>query len=335
MSACGKCEQPISRTKTSEADKLYCKSCKSYFHIACLNIKQNDLTFLRTSSWFCPNCVGEQRNSGQQSSDSIHVKTNVFQDTNMPSGSVTSMKSLEQLINDGHNKFFASIEELKNIVKTGQDRQNELSNIISRQSEIIDRQQELIETLRGDVGQLRVRLQLSEERIDEQEQYARRNTLEIHGVPEKENENVLETIADVGQAVGFNVTPCMVDACHRLVIKRGNPAGVKTQTRPPAAIIVKFVRRFDADQLMEFRRKSGVLRRQQVQGLEGQGPIYVNRSLTSKRRKLLGMARQLKKRGAIKDAWVDRTGSIRIRRDENDKFPLVIKSDHDLNFPRI
>ncbi|KAG8261958.1 hypothetical protein J6590_063504 [Homalodisca vitripennis] len=71
------------------------------------------------------------------------------------------------------------------------------------------------------------------------EQYSRRNTVDIFGVPESADENNLslkKTVIEIGTALGVKLTEDGIDACRRI-------SGGKN--RPTSCIIVKFLRRDD------------------------------------------------------------------------------------------
>ncbi|KAG8261625.1 hypothetical protein J6590_068165 [Homalodisca vitripennis] len=72
----------------------------------------------------------------------------------------------------------------------------------------------------------------------------RRNTAEIQGVPHDSND-VLNTVKPVGKALDIEITDSMVDSCHS---SRNRPF-----SDAPPGIIVKLVRRFDAEQLLAKR----------------------------------------------------------------------------------
>lgn len=265
------------------------------------------------------------------SSDSTPVKIN------KPSGNtVTSISTelFESLMNDftrdWNKKLDGCLNDIKGMIGSGETKHEELRKIVSQQSNIIERQQNLIDSLRADLLSTQRRLQTAEEKIDELEQYSRRNTIEVHGIPETHNEEIMDTVKEVGKSFGFNISPDMIDACHRL-----KPFRERTGMKPtPSSILVKFVRRRDADLMMELRKKQGMIRRHMIRGLDGQDPVFINRSLTAERRKLLGLARQLKRDGKINDAWVDHVCKIRIRK-EVDGRTLVIRNAEDLKFPSL
>lgn len=70
-----------------------------------------------------------------------------------------------------------------------------------------------------------------ETRLDELEQYGRRNNLRIFGVPEKQDENTDDIVLDIASKIGVDMDISYIDRCHRVGRK------VPGANRP---IIVKF-----------------------------------------------------------------------------------------------
>ena len=69
-----------------------------------------------------------------------------------------------------------------------------------------------------------------EEKYDDIEQYSRKFNLEIHGIPERKEEDVTQIILDLAEAIDADVREEDIDICHRLYKAEG-------KARP---IIVKF-----------------------------------------------------------------------------------------------
>ncbi|KAG8273356.1 hypothetical protein J6590_023868 [Homalodisca vitripennis] len=87
----------------------------------------------------------------------------------------------------------------------------------------------------------------------------------------------------------------MIDACHTL--------GKKVNTKDTPGIIVKFVRRVDAEALLKKRREKRDFSTRHL-NLASDNPIYINESLSPTRRRLLGMARQVRRERGYKWLWV-------------------------------
>lgn len=139
-----------------------------------------------------------------------------------------------------------------------------------------------------------------EEKVDELEQYSRRNSVRINGVPEAEGESTDKIVKVIGRAFGVDIEDGDIDRSHR-VGRSENDEGVKINR----AILVKFSsfvhkRRFtkekktlkDAD-LSEVCPASG-----------NQKPkVFLNDDLTRLRSQVAAKARTLKKNRIIQDTW--------------------------------
>ncbi|XP_046685216.1 uncharacterized protein LOC124370954 [Homalodisca vitripennis] len=179
-----------------------------------------------------------------------------------------------------------------------------------------------IEQLKSENVALKKHVVVLETRIEDLENYSRRNCVEIQGIPEEKEEQVSELVKKVGKALDVNITDSMIDACHRI--------GKKTSERNQArGIVVKFVRRTDKEELMKKRREKKRDFSTRHLGLTMDIPVYLNESLSPARRRLLAQARQLRKERGYKYIWL-RNGNILLRKEE--KAPVVeIRTQADLN----
>lgn len=96
-----------------------------------------------------------------------------------------------------------------------------MRNAIKQKDEIISELQKTIETM-----------ELS---IDEQEQYQRRNSLRIAGIPEKVDENLVERFLKINeQRLGLEISENDIDRIHRV----GRPN--EQHTKHPRQVLIKF-----------------------------------------------------------------------------------------------
>lgn len=135
-----------------------------------------------------------------------------------------------------------------------------------------------------------------------------------------DSNGVTNTGKNVGKALDMEITDSMVDICHSL---RKIP-----DSDAPAGSIVKFVRRFDAEQLLTKKRKKKVLPTRHL-NLPTDNPIYINKFLSPSRRKLLAVARETRRRQNYKWLWVKGRRNFLGR--ENHGHVKVIKCQTDLN----
>lgn len=150
---------------------------------------------------------------------------------------------------------------------------------------------------------------------DALEQYTRRNSLRIYGLPEKEGENTDDLILDfASNELDLNLTLESIDRSHRL----GRP----NQSRGPRPIIVKFISYRIRQKI--YKKRTSLRRRGNT--------IFVNEDLTAKRASLSKRARELRKQrpNQIANTW---TSDGRIFIEESQALGghvRVINSEEDL-----
>lgn len=174
------------------------------------------------------------------------------------------------------------------------------------QTKTLNEYMKLVDKLRDENSFLKKKVQFLEAKVDDNEQYLRSNTVEIHGVPEGE-EDTYNVVQKVGSALGMNITREMIDVCHR----NGKPEGVDR----PATITVKFVRRETKQIMMKKKKEKRNITALHVGYQHSSNPIYINESLSPSRRKLFLAARAAKKREGFAHLWT-RNGKIFMRKED-------------------
>lgn len=147
------------------------------------------------------------------------------------------------------------------------------------------------------------------------EQYSRCNCLELWGVPETRQENILEIVKNVSHFLGFDFNNSMVDAAHRLAKNPGKP-------QDPRGIIVKFCRRIDMEALRARSRVKNGFSALDL-GYDRDSKIYVNLSLSKETRVLWTQTRIVKERKHFKYAWITSAGKIFVRKTEGADAVLI------------
>lgn len=153
-----------------------------------------------------------------------------------------------------------------------------LSKEINELREIVKRKDSEIETLNGKINQL-------ENKVDDLEQYSRRNSLRVDG---------LTGVTDpMKAAIDFcndklNLTPPITaDAFDRV-----HPIGPRREDKE-RPILMKFTSYHDRERVYKARARLRNFRER----------IYINEDLTRTRSKRLWQLRQLKKSQCINDCW--------------------------------
>ena len=142
------------------------------------------------------------------------------------------------------------------------------------------------------------------------EQYSRRECLEILGIPDSiPNNNLEETVLKIFNETGVTVNSRDVEACHRL-----------NQKANLEKVIIKLSRRKDVARVMNNKKKLKSMKPQNI-GLPSGCKIYINESLCKCYKYLWWKCKSLQTHGSIESLWVT-NGSIRIRH-QNDEVASV------------
>ena len=138
-----------------------------------------------------------------------------------------------------------------------------------------------------EIEKLKEKNQLLEERLDEMEQYSRRNSIRISGVAE--TTDVSEFIS---AKLNIDVSD-QIDRCH--------PVGKRNADDKPRPLLVKFLNYGSREKVLKGRSK-----------LKGSG-IYINEDLTKSRSEIASKCKSLKKEKKITNTWI-RDGTIFVKR---------------------
>lgn len=196
---------------------------------------------------------------------------------------------------------------------------------ISVNSAAISTCQTNIDDMKSENVQLKKTVSDLRKRLSASEQYSRSNCLEIVGVPEVENENIMFVLRQIAGVLNFKLEDGMIDAVHRLSKNTSKPS-------EPRAIIVKFCRRLDME---EMRRRSRVKRSFSASelGLNSEKRVFINLSLSRESRQLWAEVKRFKERHHYKYAWISSAGKIFLRKDQGQSaiFISEVSDLHELN----
>lgn len=329
MPSCTVCKD----TLPPEKDFVTCSSCYGGFHYSCANIGETSYRKMsrdRKAAWKCFLC---KKNSGlgPLSAGPLALGVGVG---NMPGASVedndvssaalppigggsifgpVEIQILKQIVREQNADSSAALisdfqkhvefltDQLEDLKKTVREKDSKLDDCLAR-----------FDSLQIENAQLRDQNESLTTRIRHLEQYSRLSAVEIHGVPEPRNENVIATVASVARAVNFNLDVQMIDACHRLRSNPSKPDGHR-------GIILKFVSRLKKEEFLKARAvKRNVTTKDLDPAVTDSTPVYINESLSPENRKLFAQCRDFKKANNIRFLWV-RNGQIKMRKEEKSR----------------
>lgn len=300
-SLCGVCNKGLgSRLKVT------CCECNISFHGSCVKMSKVDIEYLASEQvvWRCEPCSVNRRSSLR-----LESKAN---------GGTLSLDDVLKSINDLRCEHKVSMREFNESYEMLNNKIDDNTDALKENTAKMREYLEIIDSLTNENKKLKEKVQLLEIKVEDMEQYSRRNCIEIQGVPTSDDK-VLDSVKNVGQALGIEITDSMVDACH-LLGKRPNAVG-------PPGIIVKFVRRIDAETLLSKRRGKKLSTRHL--GLPTDSPVYINESLTPERRRLYALARKVRSDKNYKWLWV-KGGKIFLRKSDGEPV-ILIKCQADLD----
>lgn len=164
------------------------------------------------------------------------------------------------------------------------------------------------EELRADVSKLQSELNILQQR-------ERAENIEMSGIPERSNENLLTTIKKIGEYVGVQLSDS--DVIH---ITRIQPR-IKTAGRPKN-IIVKFRTRLIRDSMLSGVRAKKGLSTSDI-GIPGDSKkVYINEHLTPSNKVLHKNTREKCKAKNFQYCWI-RDGKIFVRKNDTSSALLI------------
>ncbi|XP_074042435.1 uncharacterized protein [Leptinotarsa decemlineata] len=158
-------------------------------------------------------------------------------------------------------------------------------------------------------------------KVNDLDQASRSNNLEIQGIPEKRNEDLLNIVEKIGAYINYNVTPHTVDYALRV---QSNHNSSDTTSKN---IIVKFTFKKERDLfLMAVKTKRIRNNNSAKMSLDGisDASIYINEHLTLANKLLYKDVRAAARDKQYKYVWV-KNGVIFCRKDDSSRI-IAIKS---------
>lgn len=160
------------------------------------------------------------------------------------------------------------------------------------------------------IQQLESKLSKAEARLEDLEQYSRRNCLIIHGTKETSNENTDQLICTLAKDhLKVDLAPEDIDRSHRIGVHGKTDKNGRQLHRP---IIVKFTKYGPRSRFYDARSKLKATN------------IYIHENLTSDRQRLM---RKVKERYPAPNKIWTQDGKIRVKTPSNVKIVISSESD--------
>nr|XP_050023952.1 uncharacterized protein LOC126518146 [Dermacentor andersoni] len=155
-----------------------------------------------------------------------------------------------------------------------------------------------------------------QKRVVQGEQYSRRSNVEIKGLVEKKNENIIDLVGQIGGVVGEPISADDIEVCHR----------VPTREQCKTNVIVQFKSKQKRDHVVEKARKSRI--RNRDVGISSEAQIFVNEHFCPTLKRLLAQAIAKKRENQWQFVWT-KNGKIFARKTQSSQV-VRIETDSDL-----
>ena len=161
-------------------------------------------------------------------------------------------------------------------------------------------------------------------KVDELEQYGRRQNLEIVGIPEKEDENTNAIVLEVAKMLDVDIMSSHISTSHRLPKKTAS----SRNNSGSSPIIVRFTSGDIRNQIYANRKKARFVDLKNFSVSDTKN-IFVNENLTPFRKHLFWKTKQQVKNNSWKYIWTH-NGNAFVKKDDNASI-TAIKNELDLN----
>ncbi|XP_037870354.1 uncharacterized protein LOC119629242 [Bombyx mori] len=283
---------------TQHTDGTICSICKNHYDFPCSGVTESGYRRLgeRKNTWRCLKCKGPQ--------DSIQEQLSQILSRLAPLATVVDdIKSIK-----------AEIGDLKNSLELAYQLTGDLSSTVKDLGSRIC----TVEKIGSEVPALRDEITRLNNELQDRDQWARANNVEIRGIPEKKGENLYDVVSCIGQLYNISIKKEEINYIARI------PTRV---LKAEKSIIVAFNNRYRKEELIALARK---IKKNSLSdlGIQGEGSFYLNDHLTQRNKTLLNKAKSLAKDNNFQYIWVKH---CKIMARKSDTSPIFfIKEERDL-----
>ncbi|KAI5632798.1 hypothetical protein NE865_14485 [Phthorimaea operculella] len=272
--------------------------------------------------------IREKKNAPTLLVDNVKPRTpnNTKADTAVLEGSTKDVP-LADAVSSLANEIFmlrSDIFQLKSELTTTQ---NSLKICTARLGDITDKLTEsdkrlkLLEERDAEVSSLKSQVQSLQEQLNQESQATLGNEVEITGIPERKEENLIHVAMLIGTKVGVRLEENDIDFAVRVGPKQSpagssNPQGQKGPLNRP--VVLRMVRRDKRDEFLKQAkaRKNVTTKDLQIGAGEQNNKVYVNERLCRAYRQLFRATRQRAEQANYKYYWT-KNGCIYVRKTDN------------------
>lgn len=292
--------------------KCTLNSCK--LHYECSGISEKSWRTMgqqRRDTYKCRICrVGDSGSNASSDGDLSQAKPTATGKSNPPKDSERFDRLFEQLSSMEKNSK-KDLDELKESVNFTANKIDDFMTELAAMKTMVAEVEKENSKLAKKNAELENRVSELEIMMEGQQQYERRCNIQLDGVPEANNENVMNLVNTLAVAVDEPIILTSdIQAAHRIPSRN---------TNRPRPIIIQFTNRQKRDAVVR-KAKAKKLKSTNFDSNAPETFVYVNDHLTPYYKSLLFEAKKLKAEKGYKHVWV-RNSKIFVRKDDDE--PVV------------
>lgn len=342
MPVCGECELNVTR---SSADSLTCVKCNGLVHNACANVNITKKDFERlkkgVDDFICSTCKNKsdisrlnnelhtQSQSVSTQSSSINEPSDVYLNAirvAVEQGQQGQRNMLQEfqkhfteMFNTFKNEQLEFNKGLSTTISLMKDQINENSNKISNMEIDSTDIANSLKHAKTESAQLKIQVSNLENIINIHEQSLLSSSLEVHGFPEKQNENLSESFVKIANSLQVTVDNENIVNIYRIRRQNDNNA----QQLPPT-IFVKLTSQNLRDKIIKQRKNFNNFSTVNMGWTEKEKSfIYIRESLTPLNRRIYSAALSIRKQNKIKYLWIANGKMFGRKTDGERRFQLT------------
>lgn len=193
---------------------------------------------------------------------------------------------------------------------------------VKKRIENIEVQQKSISKLETDISELKNEIRVLKQGVQKQEQWGRRSNVEIVGLPERTNENLVELMSRLAKLANCPLNPDTdIDFVTRVAHK-------SKDQKKPKPVIVRFLARYKKDNFLARLRAIKNFKASDIGFTGNSSRIFFNEHLSVTNKILLSDTKRIASEKHYKYVWV-KNQSIMVRKNDTSDA-IHIASENDL-----
>lgn len=331
MVSCNACDEIC-------VDFVTCGTCNGSFHYGCAGIMESIYRKWKPEkqqAWRCSVACRSKstltvstHNSPKLNcnlSNSQNTTSHIDSPSNLPNFHYDIANPTIEGMSNKLSELCACVSDLVHTIKYQSTQFDDVMRTMAEQEKhlvehdkIIHVQKKIIADLEEENKKLTNQLENVRQEITDLNQYGRNRNIEIHGIQERNGEDLKSLVHDTAKLLQIPCTLESIDVVHRLPQSNGS------KRRP---IIVQFTTRAVRNEWLK-KRRTGLISNNLVKGSDDQ-PLFVNVNLAPFKKELFWKARMAKRSLNYKFCWVNANGDIYMKKNE-DTSPIQIRNENDI-----